>query len=111
MVWDYYGNLYGTTQTGGTSGCGVVFRVTPQGKETVLHTFTREPGDGCYPQSGLTRVGKNVLYGTTFFGGIEGGQPQCGTSGCGVVFMVTLPNICDQMEEQREELSEETKPE
>jgi len=111
MVWDYYGNLYGTAQIGGASGCGVVFRVNPQGKETVLHTFTQGAGDGCYPQSGLTRVGKNVLYGTTFFGGLEGGNPQCGTSGCGVVFMMTLPNVSDQIEEQREDLGEETKSE
>ncbi len=53
MVWDYYGNLYGTTQSGGTSNCGVVFQVTPQGKETVLHTFTGG-ADGCNA-SGLSR--------------------------------------------------------
>ncbi len=96
MVWDYYGNLYGTSQLGGTSSCGVVFRVTPQGKETVLQTFTGG-ADGCNA-SGLIRVGSNVLYGTTLNGGSEA---------AGIVFKLTLPDISDQIEEQREDLGEE----
>ena len=105
MVWDYYGNLYGTTQFGGTSNCGVVFQVTPQGKETVLHTFTGG-ADGCNA-SGLIRVGSNVLYGTTFYGGSDGvGLLGC-ADGCGIVFKLTLPDISDQIEEQREDLGEE----
>ncbi len=33
------GNLYGTTQVGGTNGYGVVFRITPSGKLKVLYNF------------------------------------------------------------------------
>lgn len=106
MVWDYYGNLYGTTQAGGMSDCGVVFQVTPQGKETVLHTFTGG-ADGCQPQSGLIRVGSNVLYGTTFYGGYEGAGTECASNGCGVVFTLTIPDVSDQIKEQREDLGEE----
>jgi uncharacterized repeat protein (TIGR03803 family) len=36
---DSGGNFYGTTFLGGTSGGGVVFKVTPDGIETVLHNF------------------------------------------------------------------------
>lgn len=43
---DSLGNLYGSTNGGGsavgTSGSGVVFKVDPTGHETVLHTFTGE---------------------------------------------------------------------
>lgn len=106
MVWDYSGNLYGVTEYGGTSNCGVVFRVTPQGEETVLHTFTGG-ADGCQPQSGLIRVGSNVLYGTTFYGGYEGAGTQCASNGCGTVFKLTLPAVSDQIKEQREDLGEE----
>jgi len=74
----------------------VVFRVTPQGKETVLQTFTGG-ADGCNA-SGLIRVGSNVLYGTTLNGGSEA---------AGIVFKLTLPDISDQIEEQREDLGEE----
>ena len=105
MVWDYSGNLYGVTEYGGMSDCGVVFRVTPQGEETVLHTFTGG-ADGCNA-SGLIRVGSNVLYGTTFYGGSDGvGLLGC-ADGCGIVFKLTLPDISDQIEEQREDLGEE----
>jgi uncharacterized repeat protein (TIGR03803 family) len=108
MVWDYYGNLYGTTEYGGTANCGVVFRVTPQGQESVLHSFAGG-ADGCYALSGLTRVGSNVLYGTTSNGGYEGGT-QCASNGCGTVFKLTLPDVSDQIEEQREDLGEEAGP-
>jgi uncharacterized repeat protein (TIGR03803 family) len=44
LVRDKEGNLYGTTQGGGNScgshpGCGVVFKVDPKGKETILYNF------------------------------------------------------------------------
>lgn len=81
------GNLYGTTSAGGIStgncypsGCGVVFMVTPAGKETVLHSFTGSP-DGASPYAGLIADSSDNLYGTTF----NGGTGAC-TNGCGVVF-------------------------
>jgi uncharacterized repeat protein (TIGR03803 family) len=45
LIRDSVGNLYGTTQAGGVSGCtgcgfGIVFKLDPAGNLTVLHTFT-----------------------------------------------------------------------
>lgn len=74
LVQDKAGNLYGTTPLGGASGNGAVFKVTKNGKESVLHSFTGG-ADGAYPYSGLALSG-NMLYGTTAVGG----------SGYGVVF-------------------------
>jgi len=58
--------LYGTTLNGGTCrGEGVIFRVTTDGKERILHNFcaTTANHDGAYPMAGLINVG-GVLYGT-----------------------------------------------
>jgi uncharacterized repeat protein (TIGR03803 family) len=73
LVLDATGNLYGTTiQGGGTGcssyGCGTVFRINPDGSETVLHRFTGPP-DGANPESGVIRDAQGNLYGTTYFGG------------------------------------------
>jgi len=80
LVRDSAGNLYGTTQEGGTDGgthgCGVVFKLDTTGAETVLHAFTGG-ADGDYPLAGLLRDSAGNLYGTTYFGG---------THGYGVVF-------------------------
>lgn len=85
LVFDAEGNAYGTTSWGGDSscnlpyGCGVVFKLTPSGTETVLHTFTGTP-DGQFPMAGLIFDESGNLYGTTYEGGI---------SGSGAVFKVT----------------------
>src|SRR5262245_44675399 len=41
------GNLYGTTQAGGTSGNGTVFKITTGGTLTTLHSFAADCSDGC----------------------------------------------------------------
>jgi len=64
VVRDPAGNLYGTTINGGTYGLGIVFKVDPAGKETLLYTFTGS-SDGGYPYAGLIRDAKGNLYGTT----------------------------------------------
>ena len=77
LVRDAAGNLYGTTLYGGTFGgdfcraigCGIVFKVTPAGNETVLHRFTGYPDDGQNPWQGLARDSAGNLYGTTYYGG------------------------------------------
>ena len=38
------GNLYGTTQQGGTDRVGTVYRITPQGTLTTLHSFIGPEG-------------------------------------------------------------------
>jgi uncharacterized repeat protein (TIGR03803 family) len=61
------GNLYSTSQLGGTLGKGVVFRLTPAGQVTVLHSF--DGTNGGVPRGGLTLGTDGNLYGTTCQGG------------------------------------------
>jgi uncharacterized repeat protein (TIGR03803 family) len=68
LVEDAEGNLYGTTQAGGTYSLGTVFKLRPDGIETVLHNFGA-PNDGATPYAGLVLDGAGNLYGTTFGGG------------------------------------------
>lgn len=63
------GTFYGTTNDGGTSNFGTVFALTPQGKLTVLHTFTGG-SDGANPVAGLILASDGNFYGTTSFGGL-----------------------------------------
>jgi uncharacterized repeat protein (TIGR03803 family) len=89
VIRDAAGNLYGITSSGGSLarcggyGCGVVFKVDPAGKETVLHSFAGYPTDGAFPYAVLVRDAAGNLYGTTS----RGGSGSClGGNGCGVVF-------------------------
>ncbi|MEI9933185.1 MAG: choice-of-anchor tandem repeat GloVer-containing protein [Rhizomicrobium sp.] len=70
LVRDGAGNLYGVTQYGGTADDGTVFKVAPDGTETVLHSFNGN--DGAAPGSALFRTKNGNLYGTTFGGGAPG---------------------------------------
>lgn len=85
VILDSLGNLYGVTLEGGdgfcNSGDGVVFKVDPNGNETVLHAFGG--GDGANPESVLLFDSGGNLYGTTQNGGSSN---ECGFSGCGTVF-------------------------
>ena len=45
LVMDKAGNLYGTTYYGGTNNVGTVFKVSPNGTETVLHSFATNGSD------------------------------------------------------------------
>lgn len=84
LVLDSAGNLYGTTQSGGsstafnscvhyggfTTGDGVVFKLAPDGTLTVLHSFNESDGEA--PQAGLVLDRWGNLYGTTHCGGAIG---------------------------------------
>src|ERR1700733_2890273 len=70
LIEDSAGDLYGTTEFGGASGQGVVFKLNKTG-ETVLHSFTGGV-DGGAPYAGLTRDSAGNLYGTTSSGGASG---------------------------------------
>ena len=48
VISDSKGNLYGTTNGGGASNAGVVFKIDTSGHETVLYSFTGG-ADGGYP--------------------------------------------------------------
>jgi uncharacterized repeat protein (TIGR03803 family) len=77
LVRDPAGNLYGTTQTGGASDFGIVFKIDTGDKLTVLHSFSGR--DGKIPYGTLVRDKAGNLYGTTYEGGRYGG---------GVVFKI-----------------------
>jgi len=87
LIADGAGNLFGTTQQGGGSqycslGCGTVFKLAPDGTETVLYAF-RAGSDGWAPESDLIADASGNLYGTT----TSGGGGDC-DFGCGTVFKV-----------------------
>jgi uncharacterized repeat protein (TIGR03803 family) len=91
VVRDAAGNLYGTasgiSSIEGTGGWGIVYKVSPAGQETVLHSFSGG-ADGCnasvwFSIGGLILDSAGNLYGTTPFGGLVPG-PQ----GAGVVYKV-----------------------
>lgn len=64
------GDLYGTTFYGGIHNQGVIFKLTPDGHETVLHNFNGfDTGDGAYPEAALIRDKKGTFYGTASEGG------------------------------------------
>jgi uncharacterized repeat protein (TIGR03803 family) len=78
LLRDAAGNLYGTTEEGGSGacsfggfdyGCGTVFMLDTAGKETVLYSFSGTGGDGAVPYAGLVRDAAGNLYGTTSGGG------------------------------------------
>ena len=82
LIADKAGNLYGTTGSGGTSDLGTVFKLAPNGIETLLHSFAGRR-DGSLPQANLIADKTGNLYGTT----IEGRSKNCPDSyGCGTVF-------------------------
>jgi uncharacterized repeat protein (TIGR03803 family) len=97
VVLDSKGNIYGTTEDGGSASFGTVFRLSrPAGqngnwRETTLHEFTGG-NDGSYPEAPVILVnsteGKGVaLFGTTY----DGGGTACSRQGynnCGVVFEI-----------------------
>jgi uncharacterized repeat protein (TIGR03803 family) len=65
LAMDLQGNLYGVTQLGGAYNYGTIFKVTPGGAETVIHSF--DSGD--YPRAGLIIDATRDLYGATTGGG------------------------------------------
>jgi len=70
LLRDSAGNLYGTTAEGGDNQQGTVFKVAPDGIETVLLKFDYDDGDT--PVAGLIADEAGNLYGTTGFGGAGG---------------------------------------
>jgi uncharacterized repeat protein (TIGR03803 family) len=68
------GNFYGTTSSGGANGAGTVFKISPSGTLTTLHSFCSQSGctDGSMPQAGLVQATNGNFYGTTSSGGANG---------------------------------------
>src|SRR6185312_11170944 len=64
--------LYGTTQFGGVTGYGTIFKINTDGSGfSTLHFFTNGLGGGTL-YGGLTLAG-GALYGTTYTGGTNSG--------------------------------------
>jgi uncharacterized repeat protein (TIGR03803 family) len=78
------GNLYGTTNEGGAKGLGTTFRITPDRRLMLLHSFCTAPScsDGKEPDAALTQAPDGNLYGTTESGGN-------GLYGAGTIFKIT----------------------
>jgi uncharacterized repeat protein (TIGR03803 family) len=84
---DSQGNLYGTTEYGGSYGQGTVYKLTPSAGEWTFQTlYSFAPGGtvGAFPMSGVTVDAAGNLYGTTTKGG---------TSNNGVVYKVTPSGV------------------
>jgi uncharacterized repeat protein (TIGR03803 family) len=85
------GNAYGTTSCSGPSllcgdrySGGTLFKISASGAFTLIHNFCAENGcrDGSEP-SGVFAGSDGGYYGTTFYGGLEGGD------GYGTIFKLT----------------------
>jgi uncharacterized repeat protein (TIGR03803 family) len=80
------GNFYGTTSAGGDSnGDGVIFKITPQGKFTMLYTLNGSV-DGKQPSAGLAQVTDGKGNTIALYGATQGG----GSKGYGTLFKVSL---------------------
>ena len=75
------GNFYGTTYGGGggSRAYGTVFKVTPDGVLTTLHSFSLT--DGADPIGGLVEGNDGNFYGTTSLGGTH--------TGAGTIFVIS----------------------
>ncbi|MGD1149422.1 MAG: choice-of-anchor tandem repeat GloVer-containing protein [Thermoanaerobaculaceae bacterium] len=86
LILDGAGNLYGTTELGGTAGDGTVFSIKTDGSDfAILHTFAGGASDGRWPQAALEIDGAGNLHGTTYYGGASDGGTvfTLGTDGSG----------------------------
>jgi uncharacterized repeat protein (TIGR03803 family) len=97
------GQLYGTTEAGGTgpcygdfSGCGTIFSLTPPQipggpwVETILHNFTGRIGDGTVPLGGVLVDNSGALFGTASSGSDGSVGNNC-SEGCGAVWSMIPP--------------------
>ncbi len=81
------GSFYGTTSSGGSNcsnGCGTVFKITPTGALTMLHSF--DGADGGNDPAGLVQDANGRFYGATSSGGSSG---NC-RGGCGTIFSLSV---------------------
>jgi uncharacterized repeat protein (TIGR03803 family) len=96
------GNYYGTTGAGGDNcsptGCGTVFKITPDGTETTLYSFCPDYPypctDGDDPYGALVQARDGNLYGTTTSGGTGGGGTVFKITPSGT--LTTLYSFCSQ---------------
>jgi uncharacterized repeat protein (TIGR03803 family) len=73
------GDIYGTTNSGGTHGVGTIFKMTPAGDFTLLYNF--DGTNGAHPLDG------GLIQG--YDGNFYGMASQGGASGAGLLFKIT----------------------
>jgi uncharacterized repeat protein (TIGR03803 family) len=90
------GQFYGTTELGGANNGGTVFKITARGTLTTLYSFCSQTGctDGKVPGAGLVQATNGKLYGTTEYGGANGGGTVFEITAAGK--LTTLYNFCSQ---------------
>ena len=71
------GNFYGTTEKGGVNGYGSIYKMTPAGALTIIHSFN-EDGFGLQPLAGLVQATDGKFYGAS-----------ASLGGFGVIFQIT----------------------
>jgi uncharacterized repeat protein (TIGR03803 family) len=76
------GDLYGTTYEGGANSVGTIFKLTPAGALTTLHSF--DTTDGALPDGSMVLATNGDLYGTTWVGG---------TGTVGTIFKITPAGV------------------
>jgi uncharacterized repeat protein (TIGR03803 family) len=64
LIFDSAGNLYGTTNSGGSAGGGTAFEIPAAGSESVLFNFAGGLEGGAYDNLVMDAAGN--LYGTTY---------------------------------------------
>jgi uncharacterized repeat protein (TIGR03803 family) len=87
------GDFYGTTQSGGTQNYGTVFKMTPTGTLTTLHSFLGS--DGAAPYGSLMLASNGDFYGTADVGGDFGGGTVFTITPSGA--LTTLYNFCSHL--------------
>jgi uncharacterized repeat protein (TIGR03803 family) len=98
IVFDSDGNLYGATNEGGASQCGMVYQLSPPlifgspWTETAIYSFRcKANGDAAYPLGGLAIDDAGNLYGTTAYGGAGNCLLSGALMGCGTIFELSPP--------------------
>lgn len=64
------GNMYGTTNSGGSSNCGTIFKVTTAGNYSVVYNF--DSTHGCNSREQVIQGTNGLLYGLVNGGGASG---------------------------------------
>jgi len=76
LAFDAKGNIYGTTQSGGTNGTGTVYELSKRSgvwTEKVIYNFSATGADGISPSAGMTIAPDGTMYSTTPDGGAYSG--------------------------------------
>jgi uncharacterized repeat protein (TIGR03803 family) len=81
VTFDAVGDIYGVTYVGGAYSLGTLFKIAPDGTETIVRSFGNG-NDGAFPRSQPAIDNSGNIYGTTNGGG---GSSNC-DGGCGTIW-------------------------